>query len=482
MIEFSLKSKIWQIAVLPIVDFIALVIGAVLVYLVRYKWYEGSFLGTKQIPSREYLIIVMILSGITIVLYVLLGVYSVNTKQHLLNLIIKLTCGIFIVLLSVITYLFFNEYNYSALPQGVPISRFILAMGGFFSLYSIVSARIGLWLFWQFLLLNGVGKINVLVVGNTNNEVVSWLQARREIRDIYQFHSLDSDQMSKVCDLIQSKQVSEIYLLDKIDKSEHTIANLAERNKIQLFFSPSSFSDNNFFGIKPMIIGNKVLLEIKYTNLDGWWIVLKRMFDIIVSLSAIVLLSPVFIIIAIAIYIDSPGPILYRSDRVGSNGNHFKLFKFRRFKPEFNTSETDPDAKKALEYEAELIRNNNLKKDNVLYKIKDDPRRTRVGIFLEKYSLDELPQLFNVLIGTMSLVGPRPHQPREVQKYSSHHYKVLNIKPGITGLAQTNGRSDISFEEEVNFDTYYVEKWSLLLDLIILIKTPFIVLMPRHKS
>jgi lipopolysaccharide/colanic/teichoic acid biosynthesis glycosyltransferase len=105
-----------------------------------------------------------------------------------------------------------------------------------------------------------------------------------------------------------------------------------------------------------------------------------------------------------------------------------------------------------------------------------------VGKFIEKYSLDELPQFINVLLGNMSVVGPRPHQPREVAKYANHHFKVLNIKPGITGLAQINGRSDLSFEDEVSYDTFYVEHWSFWLDLWIVCCTPFVILFKSHKA
>ena len=145
------------------------------------------------------------------------------------------------------------------------------------------------------------------------------------------------------------------------------------------------------------------------------------------------------------------------------------------------TSELDPKAKKALEYEQELIKKGGKAADRgALYKIKDDPRMTQVGKFLEQTSLDELPQFFNVIIGNLSLVGPRAHQPREVKKYTKSQYKVLNIKPGITGFAQINGRSDLSFDQEVEYDTWYVENWNFWLDIIILIKTPLIIQKTRQ--
>jgi len=133
------------------------------------------------------------------------------------------------------------------------------------------------------------------------------------------------------------------------------------------------------------------------------------------------------------------------------------------------------DQKHALALEAELIRTSS-KKQGPVYKIMNDPRITRIGTFLRKYSIDELPQLFNVLFGTMSLVGPRPHQPREVAKYADHQRKVHLVRPGITGLAQISGRSDLDFQEEVRLDTYYIEHWGPWLDFVILLKTPLVVL------
>jgi exopolysaccharide biosynthesis polyprenyl glycosylphosphotransferase len=482
MLTSTIARRIWKTALLPVIDFLALMFGAGVVYLVRYRWFEESFLGTKQIPSREYLLIIAFLSVVTVIIYAILGLYEIKIKKNFFNTAFKLGIGIFIVLLSIITFLFFNEYNYEALPTGVPISRFILATGGFFSLYSVALARMSIWMVEQIFLTFGIGKINVVLISDPDRYIANWLLTRHEVGTIAAYNYLDEDNTKQIIESIQEGNISEIYLFSTQSTYESEIANIAERHKVQLVFSPGGFTQYDVFGMRPLTIGEKVFLEIRYSNLDGWWVVIKRLFDIIASGVGMILLSPLYVLIALAIFIDSPGPVFYRSDRVGPNGKPFKLWKFRRFKTEFNTKEGDPKSKEALEYEKQLIKENNMKKDNVLYKIKDDPRRTRVGKFIEKYSLDELPQLFNVFIGNMSLVGPRPHQPREVEKYLKHHYKVLNIKPGVTGLAQVNGRSDLSFEEEVRYDTFYVERWNFLLDIWIIIKTPFIVLFNSHQS
>jgi lipopolysaccharide/colanic/teichoic acid biosynthesis glycosyltransferase len=185
-----------------------------------------------------------------------------------------------------------------------------------------------------------------------------------------------------------------------------------------------------------------------------------------------------YILIALAIYIEDKGNPFYSSKRIGPNGKPFDVFKFRRLKMKYCTTDNNLEA---LKLEQELIATKDMRNDGVLYKIKDDPRSTKVGTFLEKTSLDELPQFFNVLFGSLSVVGPRPHQPREVDKYQPHHFKVLNIKPGITGLAQINGRSDLTFDQEVVFDSEYVNNWSFWLDLAIILKTPLI-LIKGHKN
>ena len=158
---------------------------------------------------------------------------------------------------------------------------------------------------------------------------------------------------------------------------------------------------------------------------------------------------------AIAIKLDSRGPVIFKNERVGHEGN-FNLLKFRYMKLEHCTSDQNPDIEKAIEIENNLISRQSVRKGPV-YKIKNDPRKTRVGKIVEALSIDELPQLFNVIKGDMSLVGPRPHQPREVEQYETWQRRTLSIKPGITGLAQISGRSDLSFTDEARLDIFYIE-------------------------
>ena len=178
------------------------------------------------------------------------------------------------------------------------------------------------------------------------------------------------------------------------------------------------------------------------------------------------------------VMIETGGPVLYRNERVGYKGVTFATLKFRTMLQKYCIGPQFKNSKDALAFEQQLIKEQNTK-EGPLYKIKNDPRVTAVGRILRRLSIDELPQLFNVLGGSMSLVGPRPHQPREVEQYERHHKAVHDIRPGITGLAQISGRSDLSFEEEIRLDTFYMEHWSLLMDFIIVLKTPFILLRKR---
>lgn len=199
------------------------------------------------------------------------------------------------------------------------------------------------------------------------------------------------------------------------------------------------------------------LMQVELPRYSGWNYHLKRAFDIVFAIVALVLLSPVFLAIAIAIKADDPGPVLFRQERVGRGGRPFVIHKFR-------SMATDAEARlDALR--AKSIGN------GALFKMEHDPRVTRVGRVLRKLSLDELPQFWTVLRGDMSVVGPRPHLEKELAEFPDAGLRRLMIKPGITGLWQVNGRSSLSLEESVRLDLSYVENWSLSGDVAIILRT-----------
>ena len=191
----------------------------------------------------------------------------------------------------------------------------------------------------------------------------------------------------------------------------------------------------------------------------------KRALDVLVAAMTLVLLSPFLLLVALLIRLESPGPVIFVQDRVGKNGKVFRIFKFRTMVVGAHADEASVRVDCAA--------------DPRFVKIECDPRVTRLGRLLRKTSVDELPQLWNVLRGDMSLVGPRPSQPGEVEHYEPDHFTRLLVKPGVTGMWQVSGRSDLCFEEAVKLDSAYVRDWSPLLDLKILVKTVVVVLQCR---
>ena len=185
---------------------------------------------------------------------------------------------------------------------------------------------------------------------------------------------------------------------------------------------------------------------------------LKRSVDVMASLLFIILFSPIYIITSLCIVIESPGSVIYKQIRIGKNGRHFNFYKFRSM-----MMNADKMKDKLIEQ--------NESQDGVIFKMKKDPRITRTGAFIRRFSIDELPQLFNVLIGDMSLVGPRPPVPREVAEYTLEDRKRLHVTPGITCIWQVSGRSDIPFNEQVELDKEYIRSKSFINDMLILLKT-----------
>jgi len=223
--------------------------------------------------------------------------------------------------------------------------------------------------------------------------------------------------------------------------------------------------------------GGIPVIDLGQPGIYGWRRMLKRVFDVVIATLILIVAAPVILITAALIKLDSPGPVFYRQKRMGENGQPFYILKFRSMK-------VNADEKLHREHLARLIKENvslvahvNGQSDSL--KLQNDPRITKVGHFIRKTSLDELPQLLNVLQGEMSLVGPRPPIPYEVDMYQDWHKRRLEAIPGMTGLWQVHGRNQVSFDEMVRMDITYIEQQSLWLDLKLLLLTPFALLSSR---
>ncbi len=213
-------------------------------------------------------------------------------------------------------------------------------------------------------------------------------------------------------------------------------------------------------------VGGLPLIYVESPSYEAGAKIAKNVFDFLASFVLVLLASPILLTTAIAIKLTSPGPVLFRQERIGLNGKVFNILKFRSMR-------VGADAELAQLLAAQGTA------DKPLFKVDNDPRITRVGRFIRKYSIDELPQLINVLKGDMSLVGPRPQRAEEVALYDPAASRRLLVKPGITGLWQISGRSDLSWEDAIRWDLYYVENWSLIDDLLTILRTVGVVLRSR---
>lgn len=271
------------------------------------------------------------------------------------------------------------------------------------------------------------------------------------------------DDLSRI--LVQKKISKVIFSIPEANTNElMKLIDICSSRNVQFQFVPrmldiieSRISTDEIAGVP--------LVSVREIKLYGLNALLKRSSDIIFTCALLAIFSPILLIVGVIIKLDSKGSVFFKQRRVGKNGKEFDMFKFRSMVV-------------GAENEIEKLSAQN-EANGLIFKIKNDPRITRVGRFIRRWSIDELPQMLNVLKGDMGLVGPRPPIPGEVIKYNSWHKKRLHINPGITGLWQVSGRSDISFEEMVKLDIFYIENWSLWLDIKILIKTILVVLLAR---
>lgn len=347
--------------------------------------------------------------------------------------------------------------------------------------FYVVIARYVLQLIQKWLLrTRGIGVHRLLLIGrNGKMDVIYRIIQRNKNLGYKVVERVETASLKVIKAIRQDKGIDEIILCEPTltDDEQDKLIDYCAIHNVTYKFIPTT-RDTSKFEIG--VLNGEPMIEIKNTPLDGWGRITKRVFDAIFALIGIILTSPITLLTAIAIKIDSPGPIIYKNKRIGSNGKEFFVYKFRYFRDEFCIYKENPKLEEALKLEQELIKKQSVRK-GPLYKIRKDPRKTRVGNFIEKYSIDELPQFFNVLFGTMSLVGPRPHQKREVEKYMEYHRRLLTIKPGITGMAQVSGRSDLDFEDEYRLDLFYIENWSLWLDIQICLKTARVLFRKRRN-
>ena len=331
----------------------------------------------------------------------------------------------------------------------------------FITLFSLI-LRTCVLLLQRYLMRYGVGVYLVASVGDHPVAHAAQYTLKQDRRYEYVGHTPDLSSLKK----LQTRCRPDLIVqTDPNPQSQKTIEliNYCRSRHIGYAFLPPVFADVPH-QLHVERLGMVPILCFQPTPLDGWGRVWKRIFDIIFSIVLLVCLSPILLLIALGVLLSNGWPILYVSKRVGERAeDQIPVLKFR-------SMIKDADRKKQ-----ELLHKNE-RQDGPLFKLQDDPRITSFGRFLRRFDLDELPQLINVLLGHMSLVGPRPHLLEEVEKYRSYERRVFAVRPGITGLAQVSGRSTLKFKEEMHLDLQYIEEWSLRFDLWILWRTIFVVI------
>lgn len=453
---------IFSALLLP-VDFIMLVAAGLATYFLRTR-ILSSFrpaLFEFNLPLEKYLALTLAVSLIFIISYAISGLYNLksthSTVEEFFRVVVSSSAGI----MAVIVYIFLRQELFD--------SRFLVLGAWFLAMIFVLLGRLIVRYVQRFVLSRynfGIHKVMVIGEDDTTAKIVEGIKANPAFGYRIVKH-LTNPEVIEVKTAIGNPGIDEVILANPNYSADKVleIIDFCHENHLTFKYVPNiyqtltaNFAFDVFAGVP--------LVELRRTALDGWGKITKRAIDIAVSLAGLMLLSPFFVLVAFAIKWETEGPVFVRLERVSKN-MRFGLFKFRSM------------IKDAEQYKT-MLAGLNERMDSPLFKIRNDPRITRIGRLLRRSRIDELPQLWNVLKGDVSLVGPRPHQPDEIERYEKHHRRVLAIKAGISGLAQISGSSDLPFEEEVALDTFYIENWSLWQDAKIIILT--ILKLFRDKS
>ena len=451
------KSELFFTVMLIPFDFLMIFLAAIASYFLRSTTYFKDVRPILfDLSLSKYLLLILIAAPFCLSVFAALGFYKIS-KRRFIDDLYGAFIGVTVCVAAFSFYIFLRAELFS--------SRFLIIVTWFLAILFVIIGRSIVRIAKRKLYKYGIGVYRVVLVGNGSaskhliNSFKKPLSGYVVVARIKEYNDSVIGSLKKIN---KKRGIDEIIQTNpKLAKKKTLkIKRFADEAKIDFKYVPDFFGTQaTNIDVRPL--AGFPLVELKRTPLDGWGRILKRSLDIIGSFLSIIIFLPLFSIVAIAIKIDSRGPVFVKLKRVG-NKNQFYMYKFRSM-----VDNAHKMKKKLLQYS---------ERKGPLFKMKDDPRITRVGRFLRKTRIDELPNFFNVLRGEMSLVGPRAHEPEEVAQYEKKHKKVLAIKPGVTGMAQVSGGAELEFDDEVKLDTYYIENWSLKLDLQILFRTIVIVI------
>ncbi len=469
---FRRRGHLLPTGILVVLDAILINIGFALAWWARYELQLGPEVAEENYVTLDaYYLIQLALTIILLVVFKLQGLYEQKSRTGWMDatgvIVSSTTVGIAIMIVAVFG---FRPYAFSRLAFLYVWFSIIVLL----SLLRLVKMQIR-----DYLRRRGVGLERVLVVGagqqgmlimqnivaqpQLGYDVVGFVDDERN-EDIGRFKALGA--LNDVPRIVRHKDVDLVIIA--LPSNSH--ANIVEimmqcaRQHVSFRIVPD-FYELSLNKVDINEINGIPLIGLKEVSMGGLNLLLKRLIDIMASVAVLAVASPLILLVGIAIKLETPGPILFTQTRVGRGGRHFTFYKFRSMK-------------QGADREIQKLTSLN-EATGPIFKMRNDPRLTRVGKILRRLSLDELPQFYNILIGDMSLVGPRPPIPYEVEKYKEWHYKRLEVSPGLTGLWQVSGRSELTFDEMVLLDIWYIENWSLGLDLKIMMRTIPAVLLAR---
>lgn len=463
------KSElIFNVISVPL-DFLLILASASAAYFLRYR--VETLPVIFDLNYGDYLKLVLAAIPFLQILFALNGLYTQRSTRGILREIGKIATAVSAGLMIVVVLFFFNRNLFP--------SRLIILASWIFIIAAVSLGR-GLLLYLERKFLqSGVGLHRLIaIVGNDPHKLIDEIEANPRLGfEIVGKFTYRPEVLQEIEKLHREKKIDELLQADQKLSNDaiYELVRFCDNLGIKFNYLPNILESHRA-NIETDTIGNTPIVRLRTTPLEGWGKVVKRIMDIVISALALIILSPVFLVIAIIIKLDSRGPVFFRQNR-GSSFHNFMFYKFRTMYAEL--SEGTPRGEKIR---AELEKLN--ARHGPYVKIKNDPRVTRFGRLLRRTKLDELPQLWHILRGQMSLVGPRIHMVKEVEKFESRYKKIFTIKPGATGLAQINQiyNPELPFEEEVKLDLFYIENWSVWLDFYIMFKTIFLLLFPRRTE
>ncbi|HLC94999.1 MAG TPA: sugar transferase, partial [Patescibacteria group bacterium] len=407
------RSEIFFSSIQVPVDFIMILLAAATAYFLRgMPQFQAYVSRVFNLSFEDYIRFALTVAPFFLIILAIEGLYSMRATRRFWHEVYGVTKSITFGLIILIIAVFLNREWFS--------SRFVILVGWMLAVVYVVVARYIIQRIQKWLLVHkGIGIHRVLLIGyNDKMKKMRTLLMRNKMLGYRVVDQIDDASVSHIKNIRLAKGIDEIIIGDPslTDDEQAKLFDFCQINNIAYRYFPTTLQTTRF---SMQIFNGEPIIEFEHTPLDGWGRVLKRIYDIVAGFVLTVLFSPLMLLIALLIKWEDPdGPIIYKNERIGENGQKFFVYKFRYMRWQYCISKENPRIEEAIAFEKQLIAERNIRQGGVLYKIKDDPRRMKIGAWIERYSLDELPQFFNVLKGDMSLVGPRPHQAREVERYA----------------------------------------------------------------